>query len=90
MGMTENGMDGWRHQLDGHEFEQAPAVGNGQGSLSCYSPWGHKESDKTEKLNQMYIYIYIQLYMYIYIQLYIYIIGYMSQGSGTGLVMQTT
>ena len=94
--MTENEMAGWHHQLDGHEFEQAPAVGDGQGSLSCYSPWGHKESDKTEQLNQIYIYIgvyiyiYSIIYVYIYIQLYIYIIGYMSQGSGTGLVMQTT
>ena len=37
--------------LDGHEFEQAPGVGDGQGSLACYSPWGRKESDKTEQLN---------------------------------------
>ena len=40
-------MDG----LDGHEFEQAPGVGDGQGSLECCSPWGHKESDTTEQLN---------------------------------------
>ena len=38
----------WHHQLDGHEFEQAPGVGDGQGSLACCSPWGHKESDMTE------------------------------------------
>ena len=38
-------MVGWYHLLDGHEFEQAPGVGDGQGSLACYSPWGHKESD---------------------------------------------
>ena len=44
-------MVGWYHQLDGHEFEQSPGVGNGQGSLACYSPWGHKESDSTERLN---------------------------------------
>ena len=37
--------------LDGHEFEQAPGVGDGQGSLACYSPWGHKESDTSERLN---------------------------------------
>ena len=39
------------HQLDGHEFEQAPGVGDGQGSLACSSPWGRKESDTTEQLN---------------------------------------
>ena len=42
---------GWNHQLDGHEFEQAPGVGDGQGSLSCCSPWDRKESDTTEQLN---------------------------------------
>ena len=41
-GMTENEMVGWHHQLDGHEFEQALGVGDGQGSLVFYSPWGHK------------------------------------------------
>ena len=50
-GMTEDGMVGWHHQLDGHEFEQAPVVGDGQGSLACCSPWGRKESDITEQLN---------------------------------------
>ena len=44
-------MVGWHHRLDGHEFEQAPGVGDGQGSLVCYSPWGRKESDTTERLN---------------------------------------
>ena len=44
-------MVGWHHQLDEHEFEQAPGVGDGQGSLTCCSPWGHKESDTTERLN---------------------------------------
>ena len=42
---TENEMVGWHHQLNGHEFEQALGVGDGQGSLAFYSPWGHKESD---------------------------------------------
>ena len=46
--MTEDKMVGWHHQLDGHEFEQAPGVGDGQGGLVCLSPWGHKESDTTE------------------------------------------
>ena len=44
-------MVGWHHQLDGHEFEQAPGAGDGQGGLACCSPWGHKESDTTERLN---------------------------------------
>ena len=39
------------HRLDGHEFEQAPGVGDGQGSLACCSPWGRKELDTTEQLN---------------------------------------
>ena len=41
-GMTEDEMVGWHHQLHGHEFEQAPGVGDGQGSLVCCSPWGHR------------------------------------------------
>ena len=45
-------MAGWCHQLDGHEFEQALGVGDEQGSLMCYSPWGHKELDTTERLNK--------------------------------------
>ena len=49
--MLEDEMVGWHHQLDEHEFEQAPGVGDGQGSLTCCSPWGHKESDTTERLN---------------------------------------
>ena len=50
-GMTEDEMVGWHHRLDGHEFEQAPGVGDGQGSLVCCSSWGCKELDKTEQLN---------------------------------------
>ena len=49
--MTEDEMVGWHHLLDGHEFEQASGDGDGQGSLSCYSLWGPKESDTTERLN---------------------------------------
>ena len=41
----------WHHRLDGHEFEQAPGVGDGQGGLACCSPWSRKESDTTERLN---------------------------------------
>ena len=44
-------MVGWHHRPDGHEFEQALKVGDGQGSLMCCSPWGHKELDTTERLN---------------------------------------
>ena len=47
--MTEDEMVGWHHRLDGHEFGQALGVGDGQGSLACCSPWGHKESDTTEQ-----------------------------------------
>ena len=49
--MTEDKMVGWHHRLNGHEFEQALGDGEGQGSLECCSPWGHKESDMTEQLN---------------------------------------
>ena len=49
--MTEDEMLGWHHQLDGHEFEHALGVGNGQEGLACYSPWDRKESDTTERLN---------------------------------------
>ena len=50
-GMTEDEMVGWHHRLNGHEFEQALGVGDGQGGLVCCSLWGHKESDMTEQLN---------------------------------------
>ena len=49
--MTEDKMVGWHHQLDGYQFEHALGVGDGQGSLVCCSPWGHKELDTTEQLN---------------------------------------
>ena len=49
--MTEDEMVGWHHWLNGHESEQALGVGDGQGSLACCGPWGHKESDMTEQLN---------------------------------------
>ena len=50
-GMTEDEMVGWHHWLDGHELEQTPGDGEGQGSLAFCSPRGHKESDTTEWLN---------------------------------------
>ena len=58
LGKIERRRRGWQrtrwlehHWLNGYEFEQAPGVGDGQGSLVCCSPWGHKESDMTEQLN---------------------------------------
>ena len=49
--MTEDEKVEWHHQLNGHEFEQAPEVGDGQVSLVCCSPRGRKESDRTEQLD---------------------------------------
>ena len=49
--MADEEMVGWHHQPNGHEFEQAPGVGGGQGGLACCSPWGCKELDMTERLN---------------------------------------
>ena len=50
-GTTEDEMAGWHHRLDGRESEWTLGVVDGQGSLACFSPWGHKESDMTEWLN---------------------------------------
>ena len=55
-GMTEDEMVGWHHWLNGHDFGQALGDGEGQGSLACCSPWGHKELDTTERLNNNKIY----------------------------------
>ena len=49
-------MVGWHHRLDGHEFKQAPGFGDGQGSLSCCSPWGRNYLDTTEQLNWLLLY----------------------------------
>ena len=49
-GTAEDEMVGWHDWLDGHEFKRTPGVGDGQGSLACCSPWGHKELDMTEQL----------------------------------------
>ena len=49
--MTEDEMIGWHHRLNGHEFEQAPGDGGGQGSLACCMPWGRQELDTTKWLN---------------------------------------
>ena len=50
-GTTEDEIVGWHHQLNGHEFQQTPGVGDGQGGLACCSPWSCKELDTTELLN---------------------------------------
>ena len=70
-GMTEDEKVGWHHRLDGHEFEQAPGVGDGQGSLAGCSPWGCKVSDTTEWLNwtelnwtELYVYVDPNLLIY--------------------------
>ena len=67
---TEDEMVGWHHWLNGHEFEQALGVGDGQGSLVCCSPWGHKESDTTGQLNNnMYYFKYNIIQLLFYIQI---------------------
>ena len=60
-GTTEDGMVACHHRLDGHEFEQALGVGDGQGSLACCNPWGHKESDMTERLNSKLQLFYVKI-----------------------------
>ena len=50
-GTTEDEMVGWHYRLNEHEFEQTPGDSEGWGSLACCSPWGHKEPDTTERLN---------------------------------------
>ena len=50
-GVIEDEMVGWHHRLNKHEFEQIPEDNEGQGSLACCSPRGHKELDMTERLN---------------------------------------
>ena len=55
--MTEDEMVGWHHQLNGREFEQIPGDSGGQRSLVCCSPWGHKESDMTQQMNNGMVFI---------------------------------
>ena len=64
--MTEDEMVGCHNRLNGHEFEQALGVGDGQGSLACYVPWGCKELDTTELLNctELIAALYMQAYGY--------------------------
>ena len=53
--MTEDKMVAWYHRFNGHKFEQTPGDGEGQGSLACCSPWGHKELDMTVTEQQIYV-----------------------------------
>ena len=62
-GMTEDEMAGWHHWLDGLEFEWTPGVGDGQGGLACCNSWGRKESDTTERLNEL---NWTRLYLYLH------------------------
>ena len=62
-GTTEDEVVGWHHQLNGHEFEWAPGVGNKQGGLACCSPWDCKESDTTMWLNWTEHYLNLTLYL---------------------------
>ena len=59
--MTEDEMVGWCHWLNGHNLEQALRVGDGQGSLACCSPWGHKELDTSDQLNWIKLMLMIQV-----------------------------
>ena len=61
--MTEDEMVGWHHRLDGHNFEQALGDDEGQGSQACCSPWGCKESDMTEQLNNSMIQSHQKIYL---------------------------
>ena len=78
-GMTEDEMIGWHHRLDGHEFEQAPGVGDGQGSLTCCSPWGSQShkwlSDWTELNPSLLPWV---LLGYFFLSLWDIILSYMS------------
>ena len=51
--MTEDETVGWYHRLNGQEFQQTPGDGEGQGRVECCSPWGHKELDTTQRLNDV-------------------------------------
>ena len=68
-GTTEDEMLRWHHQLNGHEFEQTPGDGEGQGSLVCCSPWGCRELDMTKRLNNNNKYFRLHGYAQILLQL---------------------
>ena len=64
-GMTEDEMAGWDHQLNAHEFEWTPGIGDGQGGLACCNSWGRKESDMTEWLNWTVISVDVKMKVYV-------------------------
>ena len=64
---TEGEMVGWHHWLDGHEFEQAPGVGDGQGSLVCCRDWIAKIQTKLSNWTELILFIYFIFFIYIYI-----------------------
>ena len=68
--MTEDKMVGQHDQRDGHEFEQALGVGDGQGGLACCSPWGCKESHTTERLNRNDIFFYLIFFFKVLIYIF--------------------
>ena len=70
---TEDEMVRWHHRLDGHVFEQALGVGDGQGSLACYSPWGWKSWTWVSNWTEMNWYLNIYIYVYIYLHTCIYV-----------------
>ena len=70
-GTTKDEMVGWHHWLNGHEFEQSLGVGDEQGSLACCSPWGHKESDLSERLNWIELKTFILGYNKIYTRIHL-------------------
>ena len=63
--MTEDEMVGWHHRFNGHEFEKPPGDSEGQGSLACCNPWGHRELDMTEGLNNIIIKIWEESVIYL-------------------------
>ena len=62
--MTKVEIVGWHHRLDEHEFEPTLGDNEGWGSLACYSPWGHKELDTTEQLNNNFTFITLLCFQY--------------------------
>ena len=72
--VTEDEIVRWHHQLNGHGSEQTPGDNEGQGSLACCSPWGRKESDTTEQLNninspQVFLILYFNSSIFLFISL---------------------